>query len=156
VSDDLVLDLDLSPRDARERLAAAINRRPRRVLGLLKIESEFVGVVASDDFEIWERRQHAVHAHGRIDPTPVGSRIGATFSVTGRARILLVAFFALYLLAGLGILAQVPDATAPIPSWVALIVGALLLGALFAVGAQRQRDDVKRFMTTLFAETRER
>jgi hypothetical protein len=153
VSDDLVLDLDIPPRDARERLAAAINRKPRRVLGVLKIESEFVGVVASGEFEIWERRQHAVHAHGRIERTPLGSRIGATFSLTSRSRVLLVAFFALYLLVGLGILSQAPDATAPIPSWVVLIAGGLLLGVLFVVGARGQRRDLQRFVTTVFAET---
>jgi hypothetical protein len=153
VSDDLVLDLDIPPRDARERLAAAINRKPRRVLGVLKIESEFVGVVASGEFEIWERRQHAVHAHGRIERTPLGSRIGATFSLTSRSRVLLVAFFALYLLVGLGTLSQAPDATAPIPSWVVLIAGGLLLGVLFVVGARGQRRDLQRFVTTVFAET---
>jgi hypothetical protein len=153
VSDDLVLDLDIPPRDARERLAAAINRKPRRVLGVLKIESEFVGVVASGEFEIWERRQHAVHAHGRIERTPLGSRIGATFSLASRSRVLLVAFFALYLLVGLGILSQAPDATAPIPSWVVLIAGGLLLGVLFVVGARGQRRDLQRFVTTVFAET---
>jgi hypothetical protein len=153
VSNDLVLDLDISPRDARERLAAAINRKPRRILGVVKIESEFVGVVASGEFEIWERRQHAVHAHGRIDRTPVGSRIDATFSLTRRSRVLLVAFFTLYFLVGLGILSRVPDATAPIPSSVVLIVGGLLLGVLFLVGARGQRIDLERFVTTVFAKT---
>jgi hypothetical protein len=154
VSDDLVLDLEIAPRDARQRLAAAINRQPRRLLGIVKVENEFVGVVASGEFEIWERRQHAVHVHGRIDRSPIGSRIGARFSLTPRARILLVVFFALYLVVGVGILSRVPDATAPIPSWVVLIAGALALAALFFLGARQQRSALHRFVTATFAETR--
>jgi hypothetical protein len=155
VHDDLVLDLDITPRAARERLGAAINRKPRRLLGILKIDNEFVGVVTSGEFEIWERRQHAVHAHGRIDRSPAGSRIGATFSVTPRSRILLVAFFVLYLLVGVGILSRVPDATAPIPSWLALAAGGFALAGLFLVGARRQRGHLQRFVTAVFAEARD-
>jgi hypothetical protein len=154
VSDDLVLDLEISPRDARERLAAAINRKPRRVLGVLKIESEFVGVVASGEFEIWERRQHAVHAHGRIEKSPAGSTIGANFSLTSRTRILLVVFFVLYLLLGVGIVSRAPDATAPIPPWVALLGGGLALAGLFLVAARQQRGALRRFVTATFAEAR--
>jgi hypothetical protein len=124
------------------------------MLGVLKVESEFVGVVATEQFEIWERRQHAVHAHGRIDRNPAGSRIGATFPLTPRARILLGAFFMLYVLAGMGILSRVPEATAPIPAWVVLIAGGVLLGVVFFVGARRQRDELRRFVTTVFADAR--
>ena len=155
MSDDLVLNLDISARDARERLAAAINRKPRRVLGVLKIESEFVGVVVSDEFEIWERRQHAVHAHGRIERSPVGSTIGASFSLTLRTRILLLVFFALYVLLGVGIVSRAPDATAPIPPLVALMAGGLALAGLFIVAALHQRRALQRFVTATFAETRD-
>jgi hypothetical protein len=153
MNDDLILDLEIAPRDAGQRLAAAINRQPRRLLGVLKVENEFVGVVASGEFEIWERRQHAVHVHGRIDRSPVGSRIGASFSLTPRARILLLIFFALYVLLGAGIISRVPDATSPIPPWVALLAGGFALAGLFLVGARRQRDALQRFVTATFAET---
>jgi hypothetical protein len=156
VNDDLVLDLDIAPTDARQRLAAAINRKPRRMLGVLKVENEFVGVVESGEFEIWERRQHAVHVHGRIDRSPVGSRIGASFSLTPRARILLVIFFALYVLLGAGIISRVPDATSPIPPWIALMAGGLALAGLFLVGARRQRNALQRFVTAIFAKTPDR
>jgi MYXO-CTERM domain-containing protein len=156
VNDDLILDLDIAPKDARQRLAAAINRKPRRMLGVLKVENEFVGVVESGEFEIWERRQHAVHVHGRIDRSPVGSRIGASFSLTPRARILLVIFFALYVLLGAGIISRVPDATSPIPPWIALIAGGLALAGLFLVGARRQRNALQRFVTATFAKTPDR
>jgi hypothetical protein len=125
------------------------------MLGVLKVENEFVGVVESGEFEIWERRQHAVHVHGRIERTPVGSRVGANFSLTPRSRILLVVFFGLYLLLGVGILSRVPDATAPIPSWVVLIAGGLALAGLFLTGARRQRSALQGFVTATFAETRE-
>ena len=156
MNDDLVLDLDIAPKDARQRLVAAINRKPRRMLGVLKVENEFVGVVESGEFEIWERRQHAVHVHGRIDRSPVGSRIGASFSLTPRARILLVIFFALYVLLGAGIISRVPDATSPIPPWIALMAGGLALAGLFLVGARRQRHALERFVTATFAKTPDR
>jgi hypothetical protein len=155
VNDDLVLDLEMAPKDARQRLAAAINRKPRRLLGVLKVENEFVGVVATGEFEIWERRQHAVHVHGRIDRSPDGSRIGANFSITPRARILLVVFFALYVLLGAGIISRAPDATAPIPSWLVLIAGGLALFGLFLVGARRQRKTLHRFVTATFTQARD-
>jgi hypothetical protein len=151
----LVLDLEMAPKDARQRLAAAINRQPRRLLGVLKVEDEFVGVVATGEFEIWERRQHAVHVHGRIDRSPDGSRIGANFSITPRARILLVVFFALYVLLGAGIISRAPDATAPIPSWLVLIAGGLALFGLFLVGARRQRKTLHRFVTATFTQARD-
>jgi hypothetical protein len=154
VSDDLVLELDISPRDAGQRLAAAINRRPRRVLGILKVENEFVGVVRPAEFEIWERRQHAIHVHGRIDRSPVGSRLAASFSLTPRSRLLLVVFFALYVLLGAGIISRVPDATAPIPPWGVVLAGGVALGGLFLVGARRQRSALQRFVTAVFAENR--
>ncbi len=155
MSDDVVLDVPISPGAARNRLTAAINRPRRRSLGLFKLDNEFVGVVGPARFEIWERRQHAIHARGRIDARRGGSRVSASFVLPGRTRVLLVAFFTLYALAAFGIASRRPEALDPLASVTLLVGGAAILAALFVAHARRQRADLRRFVSGLYLDAGE-
>ncbi|MGH2472012.1 MAG: hypothetical protein ACRDG6_06370 [Candidatus Limnocylindria bacterium] len=152
VDDDLVLDVRLSPRDALSRLERAINQRPRRVLGVLKVNPEYVGVTSPSKFEIWERRQHAVHAYGRIDRRQGGARVSASFVQSGRSWTLLVVFFVLYGLFGAGFVSRDAGPLGPALSSVVLVVGGMAIAVYFFLSARRQRADLRRFVTVVFAE----
>ncbi len=147
-----MLDLSIAPDGASDRLRAAINRPVRRSFGLFKLENEFVGLVRAREFEIWERRQHAIHARGRIDARRGGTRISATFVLSGRSRVLLAAFFVLYLLLSLDLASRDPALALPVPPSVVLVAGALVIAAVFAAGAWKQRADLRRFVSRLFAD----
>lgn len=152
VDDDLVLDVRVSPRDALSRVERAINQRPRRVLGVLKIDPEYVGVSRPSEFEIWERRQHAVHAYGRIDRRSGGSRVRATFVQSRRSWALLAVFFVLYGLFGAGFVSSEAGPLGPLISSVVLAVGGIAIALHFFLSARRQRADLRRFLTVIFAE----
>ena len=152
VADDLALDVRLAPAAVAERIASAINRPPRRAFGLLKTENEFVGVVRGTEFEIWERRSHAVHAVGSVRGRRGGSRLELRTRVTPRTRVQLVLFFALFALAVL-LFALTPSERPPLlPTPLIGLVGAAVLGAVFYLGTGRQRADLERFVRGLFAD----
>jgi hypothetical protein len=156
LADDFLLELSMGAAEARARLRAAINRPPRRFLGLLKIRSEFVGAVEADAFELWERRAHAVHALGQIEGTGRGSRVRGRFVLMPRTRFLLVAFFLLYLAGGFGLMSL--PGSAPFPFAVSLavfIAGGVAMGLFFALSARRQRTDLRRFVSGVFEMTAE-
>lgn len=152
VNDDLVLDVRVSRRDALSRIERAINQRPRRVLGVLKVDPEYVGVTSPSEFEIWERRQHAVHAYGRIDRRPGGARVSATFVQSRRSWALLAVFFGLYGLFGAGFVSRDAGPLGPLLSSVVLAVGGVAIALYFFLSARRQRADLRRFVTVIFAE----
>ncbi len=147
-----MLDVRIAPEGVVARVAAAINRPARRSLGVFKLENEFVGVVRPGEFEIWERRQHAIHARGRIDARRGGTRISATFVLSGRSRVLLAAFAVLYVLLSLDLAARDPALALPVPPSVVLVAGALVIATVFAAGARKQRADLHRFVSRLFAD----
>ncbi|HUG05959.1 MAG TPA: hypothetical protein VMQ78_05440, partial [Candidatus Limnocylindria bacterium] len=93
---DWSLDVGIPPDAALQRLAAAINQRPKRAFGLLKTENEFVGAIARRDFEVWERRQRAVHAVGTARAKTGGTRVEVRFVIPPLNRALLLVFSALY------------------------------------------------------------
>src|SRR2546430_13632534 len=99
----LSLDVGTAPSGALARISAAINRRPKRILGVLKVENEYVGHVHGDSFEVWERRQRAIHAVGTVKSRDGGSHIEVRFVVPARTRVLIVLFFALYAVVAAGL-----------------------------------------------------
>ena len=148
------LDVAIAPDGAINRLGAAINQRPRRAFGVLKTDKEFIGGVAGDHFEIWERSQRAVHAVGKVAGRSGGTRIEMRFPLSPTTRVLLVLFWALYLVVAGGIAVQVPDADLSLEEVFVAAAGAALLGILFAGAAQRQRTDLRTFVEGLFSDVR--
>src|SRR6266550_6648804 len=138
----LSLDVGTAPPGALTRISAAINRRPKRVLGVLKIENEYVGYVHADRFEIWERRQRAVHAVGTVLARSGGSHIDVRFVLPMRTRVLVVLFFALYADVAVG-LALRSEGAITTPEIFAAVGGAVVLGVIFVLAAFRQRSDLK-------------
>jgi hypothetical protein len=140
MASDWLLDVGVAPAAALARLEAAINQQPRRAFGVLKTQNEFIGAIAQDRFEVWERRQRAVHAVGLARPK------------RGGTRGLLVVFFALYLVVVAGIASQPPDPGLSAQELVVAASGAAVTGGLFYGAARRQRRDLAHFLETVFKE----
>lgn len=149
---DWVLDLGIAPDAALMRITGAINRPKKRAFGIFKNENEYVGVVASGEFEIWERQQRAVHALGSISGRPGGSRLEVRFGVGRRTPVLIVLFFVLYTAAALGISQLGQDPTLSAAEFAVAAAGAAMLAALFAAAAIRQRADLRAFIEGTFAD----
>jgi hypothetical protein len=149
---DWLVDVGVAPEAALARLEAALNQRPKRAFGVLKTQNEFIGAIAQDRFEVWERRQRAVHAVGLVRPKRGGTRIEARFVIPPLTRGLLVAFFVLYVVVVLGIASQPPDRALSAQELVIAASGALLTAVLFYGAARRQRADLAHFLETIFTE----
>ena len=147
---DLVLDVPIAPEGALLRLAAAINQRPKRAFGVLKTQNEFVGAIAEQRFEVWERRQRAIHAVGEARPRRGGTRVEVDFRLSPVARVLLGAFIVLYALVSAGIASQPPDAEISSSEVLIATLGAMVVAALFYGAAQRQRRDLADFLSAVF------
>ena len=152
---DWLLDVGIAPEAALARLEEAINQRPKRAFGLLKTQNEFIGAIAQDRFEVWERRQRAVHAVGLARPKRGGTRIEASFVIPPLTRGLLVAFFVLYVVVVAGIASQPPDPGLSAQELVVAATGAAVTAGLFYGAARRQRADLAGFLETVFRERRE-
>ena len=151
---DVVLQVAIAPQGALVRLSAAINQRPKRAFGVLKTDKEFIGAVADDQFEIWERGQRAVHAVGRVAGRSGGTRIEMRFALSPTARVLLALFWALYLVVAGGIAVQPPDVEVSLDEIVIATIGAVVLGILFAGAARRQRADLRAFVEGVYSDVR--
>src|SRR5688572_16605619 len=128
---DWLLDVAVAPEAALARLEAAINERPRRAFGVLKTQNEFIGAIAQERFEVWERRQRAVHAVGAARPRRGGTRIEARFLIPPLTRFLLVLFFVLYAVVSAGIASQPPDPGLSAQELIIAAAGAAVTAALF-------------------------
>ena len=146
------LDVGIAPEAALARLSGAINQRPKRVFGVLKIQKEFVGAIASEHFEIWERSQRAVHGVGRFSPVSGGTRVEMRFLIPPVTKALIVVFFALYVLAAGGFVLAARDATVALANVIIGIGGAVVLAILFASAARRQRADLRVFVERVFGD----
>jgi hypothetical protein len=154
MSADLEFDVAGPPADVLRRLESALQERPRRLFGMLKVRSEFIGVLTSDEFEVWERRQRAVHAVGAVRRAPGGSRVSVHFRLTPVSRMLTALFFFLYVLIALGLATQSPNPELTPLDAGASLAGALFFAALFYAAARRQRRDLRRFLQDVLSERR--
>jgi hypothetical protein len=148
----LSLDVATAPQGALTRISAGINRRPKRLLGVLKVENEYVGYVHADRFEIWERRQRAVHALGTVRGRGGGSHIEVRFVLPMRTRVLIVVFFALYAAVAAGLALGSSNDAVMVEKALVAAVGALALVVIFVAAALRQRSDLRTFVERLFAD----
>ena len=139
-----------APEATLARISSGINKRSKRLLGVLKVENEYVGYVHGDRFEIWERRQRAVHAVGTVRSRKGGTHVEVRFLVPTRGRVLVLVFFVLYAVAAAGFAIRSPEDTLTVPELVAAIGGAVVIGVIFFVAALRQRSDLRAFVEHLF------
>ena len=152
MSDEWSLELAIAPDGVRQRIAAAINRPKKRAFGVLKTENEYVGFIRDDVFEIWERQGRAINALGMIRGRRGGSRVELRLVLPRSRKILVGLFFALYALVAAGIATQPPGVDISAPEIAIALAGALLLAAIFAAGAARQRADLQRFLERTFSD----
>jgi hypothetical protein len=145
-------DIAIAPDGALQRIAAAINLPKKRAFGVLKTKNEYVGVVADDTFEIWERQQRAIHALGRINGRRGGTRIDVRFIVPLRTRVLIVVFFVLYAVVASGLALEGREPAVSAEKLVVALAGAAVLVVFFSASAWRQRSDLRAFIERIFAD----
>lgn len=150
IAEDLVIEISVAPEALASRLRSRLNQRPKRVLGVLKVSDEWIGVVHGNEFAVWERRQHAMRAQGRIRGVRGGSRVEARIALTRRSSVMMVIFFVLFAVGAVGILSQ-PEGLGISPATLVLAVlagfGTLLV---FYVGSLRQRAALRAFLADVF------
>ena len=149
---DLSLDVATAPEATLARISLGINRRPKRLLGVLKVENEYIGYIRGSDFEIWERRQRAVHAVGNVEPRKGGSHIAVRFIVPTRTRVLVVMFFVLYGVVVAGLAIRSADDAVTAQEVVAAVLGGIVVGVIFVAAALRQRSDLRSFVARLLGD----
>ena len=154
IAEDLVMEVPIAPEALASRLRGRLNQRPKRVLGVLKVSDEWIGVVHGNEFAVWERRQHAMRAEGRIRGVRGGSRVEARIALTRRSAAMMVIFFVLFAVGAVGILSQ-PEGFGISPATLALAAlagfGTLLV---FWVGSLRQRAALRAFLADVFTVER--
>ena len=146
------LDVAAAPQGALTRISAGINRKPKRLLGVLKVENEYVGYVHNDRFEIWERRQRAVHAVGTVEPRKGGSHIEVRFVLPVRTRVLIVVFYALYAAVAAGLARGSSNDAGVVEKLLVAALGAAALAVIFVAAGLRQQSDLRGFVERLFAD----
>ena len=149
---DWSLDVRIAPEGALGRISGSINKRKKRLFGVLKTEKEFVGVVRDGGFEIWERQQRAIHGVGTLLARRGGTRIEMRFVVPTRTRVLLALFFLLYGAVTVGIVKQKPDPVMSVTEAVIAAAGIVALVVIFAASAVRQRSEMRAFVERLFED----
>lgn len=150
IAEDLVMEVPIAPEALASRLRNRLNQRPKRVLGVLKVSDEWIGAVHGSQFAVWERRQHAMRAEGRIRGVRGGSRVEARIALTRRSTVTMVVFFVLFGVGAVGILSQ-PEGLGISPATLFLVVlagfGTLLV---FYIGSLRQRAALRAFLADVF------
>lgn len=149
---DAVLDVPLAPAAALERVAQSINRREKRLFGIVKTKKEFVGRVVDDGFEVWERQQRAIHLVGLVRPRRGGTRIELRYVLAPVTRVVTVVFFALYFVGTVGLASRPPDPALSPLELVTIGAGAALLAAGFTYAARRQRADLAALLARIFGD----
>lgn len=151
ISDELLIEVPVAPEALASRLRSRLNQRPKRVLGILKVSDEWIGVVhGNNQFAVWERRQHAMRAEGRIRGVRGGSRVEARIALTRRSAVMMVLFFVLFFVGAIGILSQ-PEGLGISPATLVIAVLAgfgTLLG--FWIGSLRRRAALRAFLADVF------
>jgi len=152
VSAEWTIDLAIAPPSALGRIASAINRRPKRMFGILKTENEYVGNVEDEEFEVWERRQRAVRLRGRVQARAGGTRMELRLVLPLRTRILIGLFFGLYIVVAIGIASRPPETVLSAGEMLTAVAGAVVLALIFLAAAERQRRDLRAFVDSLFTD----
>lgn len=132
------------------RISAAMNRKPKRLFGILRIESEFIGYIRDEKFEIWDRYRHAVHAYGSVRGRRGGTRIELSASLTRRTIVLMAIFFALFAVAAVELGSDSP--AGPLAALLIAVAGALVTAGVFAASARHQEAQLGRFVRGIFRE----
>ena len=149
---DWSLDVRIAPDGARSRLAGAMNQRPKRALGVLKVGDEFIGGVHGDRFEVWERRKRAVHAVGTLMGIEGGTRVAVRFVVPMVTRVLIVIFFVLYAAVAVGIATRSPDPALTGEEIAIAVAGGIVVAGVFFAGARSQQGALRSFIEDRFRD----
>ncbi len=152
LSESLVIEVAVAPEGLASRLRARISQRPKRVLGVIKVSDEWIGRVQGNEFAVWERRQYAMRATGRIRGQRGGSRVEIRIALTRRTWLLLGVFFGLFMFGAVGALTT-PEGLGISPATLALAVAAGLgTLALFWAASLRQRAALRKFLSDVFRD----
>lgn len=145
-----MLDVPAAPEAVTSRLLSSINAPPRRALGVLKVNAEWVGFVNGDEFAVWERAGHATRASGKILRRRGGTRVEARIELTRWTWILLAVIFALFVFVASGLLRAEGGQTLNASGILIAAAGALATVSFFWWAARRQRSELRRFLDSVF------
>ncbi len=141
-----VREVAAAPEAVEARLRERLGRPPKRMLGVLKVSDEWVGVAAGKEFVVWERRAHATRVRGRIVGRRGGSRVEATIALTRGTYVLTVVLFTLFAIASFGLLAR-EEGLGLTPAGIAVaLAGGLATLAVFWTASIRQAAALRRFL----------
>lgn len=150
IAEDLVIEVPIAPEALTSRLRTRLDQRPKRAFGVLKVSDEWIGVVHGNEFAVWERRQHAMRAQGRIRGIRGGSRVEARIALTRRSSVMLVIFFVLFAVGAVGILGQPEGFGISPPTLVLAVLAGFGILLVFYVGSLRQRAALRAFLADVF------
>jgi hypothetical protein len=143
VGEDYVRDVPVAPEAIAARLRAAINVRPKRALGVIKISPEWKGAVTGNEFAIWEKQRRATRMVGRIKARRGGSRVEARLEVQRRTWVLMAVLFALFAVTSIGLLQRETGMGLGASGLAVAVLGALVLLVAFWSAQMRQRAMLK-------------
>lgn len=150
IAEDLVIEAPLAPEALASRLRGRLDQKPKRAFGVLKVTDEWIGSVNGNEFTVWERRQHAMRARGRIRGVRGGSRVEARIALERRSAVMLTLFLALFAVGAIGILTQ-PRGLGVSPATLALaVIAGLATLLVFWIASLRQRAALRRFLADVF------
>lgn len=152
VGEDYVLDVAAAPEALASRLRSAISTRPKRALGVLKVSAEWVGIVAGNEFVVWEKQQHATRAIGKIHGRRGGSRVEVRIEVTRRTWILITVFFGLFMFASAGLLTREEGLGVGPAGLTVAALGAFVTLSLFWSASLRQRAALRAFLSAVLGD----
>lgn len=145
-----MIEVPIAPEALASRLRSRLNQRPKRAFGVLKVTDEWIGAVQGHEFAVWERRQHAMRARGRIRGVRGGSRIEAHIALERRSAVMLTVFLALFAIGAIGILTQ-PRGLGISPATLALaVIAGFATVLVFWIASLRQRAALRRFLADVF------
>ena len=139
------LRVALRPEAVMRTIEAAMNRPAQRVLGM-KVANQYVGVVVGRQFEVWERRGHAVHLLGVVSADGGGSRVALRTGMTLRSRILIGIFFVLFAVVAFGLGTLPVERAMPEATPFLAVAGGAAAAALFIYSARTQAAELRRFV----------
>jgi hypothetical protein len=153
IAEDLVIEISVAPEALASRLRSRLDQRPKRAFGVLKVTDEWIGAVQGNEFTVWERRQHAMRAHGRIRGVRGGSRVEARIALERRSAVMLAVFLVVFGIGAIGILTQ-PRGLGISPATLALaVVAGFATLLVFWIASLRQRAALRAFLADVFRDT---
>ncbi|MBM4434088.1 MAG: hypothetical protein FJ028_03065 [Chloroflexi bacterium] len=145
--------MPVAPEALAARLRAAINVRPKRALGVIKVGPEWKGTVGGHEFVIWEKQQRTTRMVGRIRSRRGGSRVEARLEVRRRTWLFLAVLVVLFVWTSYGLLQRDTGMGLGPAGLATAALATLAMVLAFWSFAMRQRAQLKAFLDEVLRAT---